>query len=473
MRRGYFLYLFLLLVVIGRQSVRADEEYISRPSFQEGECNRERAEKAAEQAYGWTSLTLAVLNNDPARVKELLDRGGNINTTDTLNRSLLLLALKHNLDDMGRLLIERGVNVNLLMATRRNRRTWVSNTALTVALRQKNFEMAKLLLQKGATPAVAPGDENITSRTVVQWAEAMRRPDIIQFLREQGVREKASSQAPESVSGEGRRVVFQSEGFDPKNQGTGKPNLERYRVEEETHRSGGGFSVSYFLTIQNSPNRILIANADLPAGKEGDTGIGAQSLSLKWLQEGRLILARWSNGSRDSGLQEEIQRLILSVEGNQVQPVFKTRFQEYHRFGQGISIAGEEEWVSGKKEGELVLNRTETHDELLSRSPDYRPTPRILRMAESNGDTVFVIGLRLRNQYTFRLQGNRLVCVSARKYFLGGNELPLLNIAEFAGFTLPRLWDLNPGTRGDLFCKGTLYLGETEPLRSEPLYGDL
>jgi len=319
---------------------------------------------------------------------------------------------------------------------------------------------------------VAPGDENITSRTLVQWAEAMKRPDIIQFLREQGVQEKAAPQSSESASGDGCRVLFQSEGFERENKGTEKPNPERYRVEEETHRNNAGRSVSYYLTIQNSPNRILIDNADLPADKEAGARIGVQYVSLKWLQKGRLILVRWSNGYRDSGLQEEIQRLILSVEGNQIQPVFKTRFAEYHRFGQGISIAGEEEWVSGKKEGELVLTRTETHDELLSRSPDYRPTPRILRMAESNGDTVFVIGLRLRNQYTFRLQGNRLVCVSAQKYFLGGNELPLLNIAEFAGFTLPRLWDLNPGTRGDLFCKGTLYLGETEPLRSESLYGN-
>ncbi|HNY25892.1 MAG TPA: ankyrin repeat domain-containing protein [Candidatus Sumerlaeota bacterium] len=156
MRCGRFLFLFLLLEVIGQQTVRADEEYISRPSFQEGECNRQRAEEAAEKAYGWTSLTLAVLYNDPSRVKELLDRGGNINTTDTLNRSLLLLALKHNLDGMGRLLIERGANVNLLMAARRNHRTWVSNTPLAVALRQKNFEIAKVLLQKGATPPWRP-----------------------------------------------------------------------------------------------------------------------------------------------------------------------------------------------------------------------------------------------------------------------------------------------------------------------------
>ncbi len=642
MRRWYFLFLVLLLMAIGQQNIRADDAPVDRPSFKEGECDEKRAEKAARLAYGWTTLTLAVLYNDIPRVKELLDLGGNVNADDKLSRRLLDLALQHDLDEMSLLLIERGAHYG----------TTACNKLLPVVLQQKNFEKAKQFFQKSADPTSGPADERGNSRTLMQWAMDMKRPDIVQFLKEQGVKEEAVSQAtspsisskdlhraaqtgdvervrmlleqgsdveardkdgltplvlavggenwreikqigvvklllehgafikpsekearslfeivirnqdtamtrlllqkgynsngepswdrdrpplfwvvqtgslemvkllidaganlqarfygdknaldyaymkgetdlveyfekkhnmtrsaPNSELGESREVSFQSEKYGEEID-TGKLSLDRYRIEKEINCFKDGSSQdariwrkkNYYLKIQNCPDRILLGGADIEENGESSTIlIGAKDLTLKWLQEERLIQAKWENSYPGNGAWSEDQNLLLPVEGNRIGTPFCTCLKTFGKMGQGNYYHGEEEWTSGENENEFILTRTQSHDVSASRSMDYQMPSRILRMGESNGETVFVIDSGQKIQYTFRLLGNKLFCISAKKYFLNGNEVPMINIAESAGLTLPRLWGLNPGTKGDLFCKGTLCLGETGLLKSAPL----
>jgi len=662
MRRWNFvLFLVLLWAVASWPNAWADDDPVDRPILKEGECNQKRAEKAANLAYGWTTLTLSVLHNDLPRVKELLNQGGNVNTTDTLNRSLLVLALKHDLKDMSRFLIERGADVNLAMTERdQHRLTHVHTTALAVALRQKDFEMAKLFLQKGANPSVAPGDEQITSRTLTQWATDMKRSDIVQFLKDQSVKEapprqakpprnlnlpvrppvdsmnlheaagtgeiervrtlldqgadlnaknqegltplalavkeqkqyevprrmevikllldrgaflkpseegasalfrqvigskdkaraqlllkkgyspngeedpqsiplfsavwvkdlemvkllveaganlqsrlddgksvldcaymegaadlveyfekqhKMTRSAPNAELGESREVLFQSKGFE-EGTNTGKLDPGRYRIEKEIfgskYKVPQGFRISreirYYLRIQNCPDRIFLGTSEIDEkGKPTTIYIGAEELTLKWLLEGRLIRVKLKNGYTGHGAVEEDENLLIPVEGNRLGTPFCTTLQTSGKMGQGIYFHGKEEWTSGTQENEFILTRTESHDESVSRSMRYSTPARILHMGKSGEETVFVIDQGRKVQYTFRIQGKRLVCVSARHYFLKGNEVPMVNIAEHVGLTLPRLWELNPGTKGDLFGKGTLYIGETELLKSEPV----
>jgi ankyrin repeat protein len=661
-RLNFVLFLVLVWVSLGRCNSWADVDDRGRPIFKEGVCDQKRAEKAARLAYGWKTLTLSVLHNDLPRVKKLLNQGGNVNTTDTLNRSLLVLALKHDLKDMSRFLIERGADVNLAMTERGNhRQTQVHTTALAVALRQKDFEMAKLLLQKGATPSIAPGDERITSRTLTQWATDLKRKDIVQFLKDQGVKEgpprqaktprslanqpvlppvdlmnlheaagageiervrtlldqgadlnaknqegltplalsvkeqkqygipgrmeviklflnrgaflkpsekgasalfrqiigskdkalvqlllkkgyspngeedpqsiplfsavwvkdlemvkllveaganlqtrlddgksvldcaymygtsdlveyfekqhKMTRSAPNTDLGESREVLFQSKGFE-EGVNTGKLDLGRYRTEKEIfgskYEGSQGSSIDreirYYLRIQNCPDRIFLGSSRIDEqGKPTTIYIGAEELTLKWLLEGRLIRVKLKNGYTGNGAWEEDENLLIPVEGNRLGTPFFTTLKTDGKMGQGDYYRGEEEWTSGTKENEFILTRTESHDESVSRSMRYSTPARILHMGKSGGETVFVIDQGRKIQYTFRIQGKRLVCVSARHYFLKGNEVPMVNIAEHVGLTLPRLWELNPGTKGDLFGKGTLYIGETELLKSEPV----
>lgn len=59
------------------------------------------------------SIIELVKRNDLAGVKELLDKGANVNTQDKNKRSLLLLATINKQVEMAKLLVNNGANVNL------------------------------------------------------------------------------------------------------------------------------------------------------------------------------------------------------------------------------------------------------------------------------------------------------------------------------------------------------------------------
>ncbi len=143
-----------------------------------------KAEKEACRLLGWTSLTLAVLHNDPPAVKKFLEQGGDVNTTDTEKRTVLQLACEHGLEEMARLLVEKGADVNRMDSEGR--------TPLNAALDLETLTLARFLLGKGAEyeKIVWNGGARCS---LLEKAIRSQRTDVIDLLQKHGATPKPNA----------------------------------------------------------------------------------------------------------------------------------------------------------------------------------------------------------------------------------------------------------------------------------------
>jgi uncharacterized protein len=144
--------------------------------------NREMTElllnNGANLKLSGTVLYIASLRGRTEIVRFLLDRGLDVNTTDSSGYTALMAACQERKSDVVQLLLERGADVNAV--TRDG-----GATALFYACDRDDVAAAKMLLEKGADPDLKPrfGGSPMLS--------AMRRDntELIQLLKSYGAKE--------------------------------------------------------------------------------------------------------------------------------------------------------------------------------------------------------------------------------------------------------------------------------------------
>lgn len=127
----------------------------------------------AHSAEGFTPLGLAVFFGHPETVQALLAAGADVNLTSSESMKMPPLgsAMAVQRNDIARLLIEHGANVNGKATN--------DLTALHTAAARGNLEAAKLLLEHGADINAASTD----GKTPLAYAEERNHPEMVEFLK--------------------------------------------------------------------------------------------------------------------------------------------------------------------------------------------------------------------------------------------------------------------------------------------------
>jgi uncharacterized protein len=154
-----------------------------------------------------TALMKAVKSNDVARVKELIQQGGNINASDTNGDTPLVMAAYEGCTEIVKLLLEAGADVTVvdpgmkataLHAAAYAGRTEVAKlliayqididkqgpyngyTALHDALWQNHIETAKVIIEAGANLTLKSHD----GQTPLEFARARKQGEIVALLEQ-------------------------------------------------------------------------------------------------------------------------------------------------------------------------------------------------------------------------------------------------------------------------------------------------
>jgi ankyrin repeat protein len=126
-----------------------------------------------------TPLMIALMRLSPNCAKLIIEQGADINATNDYNETALLFAIDERLpSNIITLLIDKGANINCF--TKISDRC--SQTPLMRAILCNNFDIVKLLIQKGAD-VNTKSDNNITP---LDWAKSVKLPYIIEFLQKNG-----------------------------------------------------------------------------------------------------------------------------------------------------------------------------------------------------------------------------------------------------------------------------------------------
>ena len=127
---------------------------------------------------GWTALHHASYSGCQESVKQLIDKGANIEARTNINETPLHLAAKNNNIDVLKLLIEKQAQIEA--------KTDKEETALHLAVKHNSFEVVKLLTEKGAN-IEAKNNEN---KTAVYLATTLNHVSIVECLAEKNCQMK-------------------------------------------------------------------------------------------------------------------------------------------------------------------------------------------------------------------------------------------------------------------------------------------
>ena len=135
--------------------------------------------RLTEKSYRETSiyeLFYAVKNGDFSSVRELIDKGVDVNVTDTDGWTPIHYATLKGLTKIIQILVEKGADPN-----KRTREGW---TPLHLAVVYDKYDVAMLLLQKGADPNL----QDSKGKTPLHWAIENNKTELAKLLVESGAR---------------------------------------------------------------------------------------------------------------------------------------------------------------------------------------------------------------------------------------------------------------------------------------------
>ncbi len=496
----------------------------SEKIFGEGRCDEARAEKQARGHDGWTTLTLAVLHNDQPEVKRLLEGGGNINTTDTFGRSLLFLAREHELDEMSRFLVERGANESikprkvdpsqhmpdarpLLKEPELQKTVDENKLSFVEAVRGGAVERVKSLLANGVSSetlnakdrpplyeATLSGNLEMVQVLVAAGCNPNQRffegtcslldiayeygyPDLVEYFEKEHHLKRTD---PNPARRETRTTLIQSKDYDRETTTSEELSLRQFKIDEELfgypipfHFVAGEIRTAFYLSFKNSPDRILLDAGQYREG-ENRKPFGSRSDltdNMKWLKKGRLAMLSWDVVTPGRGQNTNTYKIFLAVQGNRVREIFRSCSWGFGKSGHDSHYNGWEKWSVDPGTGDFVLTRGGVSDLTTNGAGQCYLTRMIaLYPFDTSGtETEWYISLSEKLVYRFRLEGSKLVCVSAKQYLDDGNELPLCDIAAEYGISLKSLREQNPSMRNALFCNGPVLIGEIAPLKSQEI----
>ena len=147
----------------------------------------------------------AARKGDVAKLKELLDKGADVNTKTQYGATALAYACDKGHIEVVKLLLERGANVNV-------RDTFYGEVPLGWALQKNNVEIIKLLIEKGAqgrervlTYAVQEGHIDLVKvvldkgelkpgplSSALELATGANKPEIVELLKKAGAVPKSN-----------------------------------------------------------------------------------------------------------------------------------------------------------------------------------------------------------------------------------------------------------------------------------------
>jgi ankyrin repeat protein len=157
------LLIFLALMGCGRQNLKKDLTHEpGNPLVSEGK---------------WSALHESIDQKRLSETMDLIKKGVNVKVISSSPKehkiTPLHLAVKRELFDIAKLLIEKGARVNAEMST--------GATPLHVAVETKQIEMVKLLLEHGANPRL----ESFYVHSPLKIAENAGHTEILKLLEKQ------------------------------------------------------------------------------------------------------------------------------------------------------------------------------------------------------------------------------------------------------------------------------------------------
>jgi len=139
---------------------------------------------AGVSASGWqltepTPLMRAARDGDISKVKELLNKGRNVNEQQKRSQATpLIFAASAGKTAVVKLLLERGANPNLC--------SWADVCPIWWATKSGSYETVKLLIESGANVKKNPGVDSLEYPTL-QQAVVAGRSDIVKLLLDHGI----------------------------------------------------------------------------------------------------------------------------------------------------------------------------------------------------------------------------------------------------------------------------------------------
>jgi hypothetical protein len=125
-------------------------------------------------AAGWRPLGFAVAEGRRQTARMLLDRGADVDGTNSLGRTPLMFASIYGFVDLATWLLDAGANPNIVPMDDMG---W---PALIAAAQRGHTDVVTVLLHHGADAGV----RDLQGRTALDWAKAERHRDVVRVLED-------------------------------------------------------------------------------------------------------------------------------------------------------------------------------------------------------------------------------------------------------------------------------------------------
>ena len=158
---------FFLVIVLASFLISCNNS----PQAKKGNSIAEKSQKTQETTINLELFFQAALEGNINVVEEAINKGININSADTENRTALMLSAFNGHLEIVKLLITKGSDVNILDATNR--------TALMFASTGPFNSTVELLLDAGSNPNIA---DNVEQWTAVMFAAAEGQLEVVKTL---------------------------------------------------------------------------------------------------------------------------------------------------------------------------------------------------------------------------------------------------------------------------------------------------